>query len=199
MIVDLTQSNLQKGLRAFLLTILPSGVEVIVGQDNRVPEPKVVNFVVMTPLNRGRISTSVDTNQDDTLTDQTAPILSGSFLSLEDGVDVPAFAGVKQSTNVQVQLDVHGPNSGDNAQVISTLFRDGYGADAMASYSIAPLYTDDPKQVPFTNENNQVENRWIVMAYIQMNPTVVLPSPGFADQLTVDLINVDTTYPPGEN
>jgi hypothetical protein len=31
-----------------------------------------------------------------------------------------------QSTKMTIQLDVHGPSSGDNAQIISTLFRDGF-------------------------------------------------------------------------
>lgn len=42
-------------LRGFLTGILPSAVEVIQAQDNRVPEPASPDFVVMTPTRRTRL------------------------------------------------------------------------------------------------------------------------------------------------
>ena len=45
-------------LRSFLLSVLPAGVEVIQGQDSRVPEPSNVDFVVMTPITRERLATN---------------------------------------------------------------------------------------------------------------------------------------------
>lgn len=54
------QSQIQTALRQFLLSILPANVEVIEGQDSRVPEPSGVDFVVMTVLRRDRISTNLD-------------------------------------------------------------------------------------------------------------------------------------------
>jgi len=54
------QSGVQAALRAFLLSVLPSGVEVIEGQDSRVPEPSGTDFVVMTTIRRDRIETNVD-------------------------------------------------------------------------------------------------------------------------------------------
>ena len=47
-----------------MLSILPVGIEVIEGQDNRVPEPKVANFVVMTAILRPRLSTNIDNYAD---------------------------------------------------------------------------------------------------------------------------------------
>ena len=58
------QATIQTALRAFLLAILPAGVEVAEGQDNRVAEPGVPNFVLMTPILRPRIGTNVDTYAD---------------------------------------------------------------------------------------------------------------------------------------
>jgi hypothetical protein len=58
-----SQSTIQTVLRGFLLSILPAGVEVIQARDNRVPEP-VGDFVAMTVIRRGRLSTNVDTYQD---------------------------------------------------------------------------------------------------------------------------------------
>lgn len=54
-----TQSNLQVALRAFLLAVLPTGVVVIEGQDNRVVEPSATDFVVMTAIRRERIDTDI--------------------------------------------------------------------------------------------------------------------------------------------
>ena len=53
------QSSLQTALRAFLLSVLPAGVVVIEGQDNRVVEPSTTDFVVMTAIRRERIDTDV--------------------------------------------------------------------------------------------------------------------------------------------
>lgn len=103
---------------------------------------------------------------------------------------------IVQETEVTVQLDVHGPNSADNAQVISTLFRDQYAVSFFddQDHGVSPLYADDPKQVPFTNENQQVEQRWVVDAHLQINPAVLV-SQQFAQTLSVDLIEVEANFP----
>lgn len=59
-----SQSAVFTALRSFLLQILPAGVEVIQGQVNRVPEPRVDDFVVMTEIFRPRLSTNVNTYTD---------------------------------------------------------------------------------------------------------------------------------------
>src|ERR1700724_3595805 len=69
-----TQSDLQVVLRTFLIGILPSAVEVISGMDNRVPEPMMGDFVVMTPIRRERIETNVDTFNDCAFTASIAGI-----------------------------------------------------------------------------------------------------------------------------
>ena len=58
------QSAVLKALRTFLLSILPSKVEVILAQVNRVPEPKAKDFVLMTPIRRERLETNVDSAAD---------------------------------------------------------------------------------------------------------------------------------------
>lgn len=59
-----SQSDIQIVLRSFLISILPAGVEVIEGQDNRVPEPEGTEFVVMTPIGRPRMGTNFDEAKD---------------------------------------------------------------------------------------------------------------------------------------
>lgn len=105
-------------------------------------------------------------------------------------------AGLMQETAISIQLDVHGPNSPDNAQKISTIFRDAYGYDLFAPLvsGVSPLYADDPRQAPFTNDQQQVENRWMIESVVQVNPVVTLPQQ-FAGALSVELIDVDAIYP----
>ncbi len=105
-------------------------------------------------------------------------------------------ANFMQETQFNMQLDVHGPNGGDNAQIITTMLRDDYAVQSFAAsgFDIFPLYAEDPRQIPFINAEQQYENRWIVEARIQANPSVLVPQQ-FADQLAIDVINVAATYP----
>jgi hypothetical protein len=102
-----------------------------------------------------------------------------------------------QPTEMTVQLDVHGPDSGDNVQRISTMMRDDYAylSFTRSSTGIFPLYADSPKQVPFINDSNQVETRWIVEACLQVNATVENIPQEFFEQIVVGLIDVDAFYP----
>jgi hypothetical protein len=101
---------------------------------------------------------------------------------------------IKQSTEVVIQLDVHGLNSADNTQVISTLFRDAYGVAQFAGSGVTPLYADDPRQVPFINAEQQYEQRWIVDVHLQIDPVVAV-SAQFADKATITLVDVPETFP----
>lgn len=91
---------------------------------------------------------------------------------------------ILQKTEVVIQADVHGPSSADNAARISTLFRDQFGVSAFqdTGLDIAPLYTSDPRQMPFDNAENQVEERWSVDLHMQANVTITTTAQ-FADRL----------------
>ena len=149
--LTITDDAVMTALRSFLLTCVPAGVEVIQAQDNRVPEPKGADFIVMTPTMRERMATNQDT---------WAP--TAAPLTLERG----------HSTSITVQLDIHGPNGADNAQVISTLLRDAYACDAMQGTGIAPLYATDGQQMPFVNAEKQYENRWTMKVTLGGAPIV---------------------------
>jgi len=101
---------------------------------------------------------------------------------------------LEQSMELTVQLDVHGPASGDNAKVITTALRSEYGVDQFPA-GVVPLYTADPRQVPFLNDQKQYETRWVIDAYLQIKPTIAVPQQ-YADQVTPAVISVDATYPP---
>lgn len=238
-----TQSDTLVVLGNFLEAILPSGVEIILGQPNRVPEPKSVNYVVMTPIRRPRISTNVDTPSDALVVGSIAgATLTVTAVAMGElavgrtmfgtgivvGTRITALAGgtggvgaytvspsqiagsqrlaagtmsIVQATMWVVQLDVHGDgagtNSADNAQVISTMMRDAYAFEFFrdAGGLAWPLYAEDPRQIPFTNAENQYEDRWIVEVSLQTNPAIVLPQQ-FADTVVLDTVSVEATFPP---
>lgn len=100
-----------------------------------------------------------------------------------------------QEVEFSIQLDVHGPSSADNSQLISTLLRDTYATEFFFGTAASPLYTEDPRQAPFVNEQNQYENRWVVEVKLQVDQTVGVPQQ-FADTVAVVLVSVDAPpYP----
>lgn len=111
--------------------------------------------------------------------------------------DMAAGVGrLMQPTKMTVQVDVHGPVSADNAQIISTILRDEYGVNLFAPdvSGVTPLYADDPRQGPYRNEQQQIENRWMVEVVLQINPIVTVPQQ-FAGELEITPVNVEATYP----
>jgi hypothetical protein len=161
------ESDAMTALRTFLLAVLPSGVEVVAGQGNRVPEPQSDDYAVITPLMRPRLSTNTLSfaNTGTIIPDTTPPQYSaGQRIST-------------QATNFVVQCDVRGPNSGDNAQIISTMFRDRYACESMATatITIAPLFASDPRQTPYIDSEDQYEERWSIDLNMQVNPSITTP------------------------
>lgn len=112
------------------------------------------------------------------------------------------YAGVRADlvgTKWTVQLDIHGPRSGNNAKVIETLFRSEVAVEAfnaaVPGYNVVPLYCGEARQTPFISAEQQYEFRWSMDAVMQINPTVSTPQM-FFDEIAVTAINVDATYPP---
>lgn len=104
--------------------------------------------------------------------------------------------GAKQSeqdTRVDMQIDCYGPNAADWAAMISTLFRDDYGVNALAP-NCAPLYIDNGMQAPLIDGEQQYEQRIVMQAVLQYNP-VTSSAQQFASSVDVDLINVNEAYP----
>ena len=156
-----TQSQIQTALRTFLLSVLPTGWEIFEGQDNRVPEPQITDFVVMTIISRQRLETN------------------GYVYTPPPGTQlVPGSETITQAFQVTFQLDFHSANIGDSsdaAVMVSTLFRDDVAVQSFtdSGYPIAPLHADDPKQIPFINAEQQFETRWVLDAVLQVNAGVV--------------------------
>lgn len=98
-----------------------------------------------------------------------------------------------QETEITIQCDVHGPASADNAQRLSTLFRDQFGVSAFEALGVAlsPLYTSEPRQIPFDNGEQQVEERWVVDLCMQAD-IAVTTTMQFADQFKAATTPVET-------
>lgn len=232
-----TSSQVQAAVRSFLLSVLPTGIEVVQGQDNRVAEPRGTDFIVLWQIRRERLETNIDLYADCVFQGSIAgtqltvqniihgSLLAGSTLlsgpnvyglmivnqltgsgpgTPPGGLGTYALSGTGTATNetmscgvfmaiqpteIVFQCNVHGPNSADNAQMITTLFRDFYGVanfvETTGQENIAPLYADDPKQVPFLNAEQQLETRWIVEAHVQANQVITNPQE-FAGQVNVN-------------
>lgn len=166
--ISLTQTQIFTGLVAVLGTMgmvdgNASPIPIIRGQVNRVPEPNGTDFVVLWPVTRERMNMNVDTWQI---------------------VEAPTMVDAMQSTQVTIQADIHGPVSADNAAKLSTLFRDQFGVSSFQDqgFDLAPLYTSDPRQMPFDNGEQQVEERWTIDLTMQANVTISTAMQ-FADQL----------------
>ena len=112
----------------------------------------------------------------------------------------PVYCGTKammQPQQMTVQVDIHGPASADNASRIATQWFDETGVQACLDQGaiIAPLYANPPRQIPFVNDQDQWEERWVVELVLQASPIVTVTQQ-FADALVLGLIEIDATYPP---
>lgn len=119
MVPSITQDAVNTALGAFLTSILPAGVTVIVGQVNRVASPEG-DYVVMWPLRRPRLATNLETPND---TKFTASITGANMtvIALLSG----AIAGGNQVFGVNVAdgtvvvSQTSGPTGGAGVYVVS--------------------------------------------------------------------------------
>lgn len=96
--------------------------------------------------------------------------------------------GMLQPVNLVLQLDIHGPASGDTIQSVSTFARDEAGTIALddLGLNLQTLYTTDPTQATFINAESQFEDRWVCEWHVQCNFTLTVLQQ-FADQVVVDV------------
>jgi hypothetical protein len=88
--LSLTEDQTLTALRSFLLGVLPSGTEVVRGQDNLVAEPIGPDFVVMTPLMMPRLGTNEVTYRDNAVVGSIA----GTVLTITDVLRGPLEPGM---------------------------------------------------------------------------------------------------------
>jgi hypothetical protein len=177
--ISLTQSQEVTVLKAFLQVI--TGIDpkyVVQGQANRIPAPTATDNIVFTPILRERLNTNVVGYNSST----------GTILDTRTDT---------QYTKLTVQIDVFGPNSADNVQVISTAMRSDLATDYFANSGlpVTPLYVSDPRQSPFLDESSQIQMRWNLDAVLEVQPSIS-GTQQFADSLAVGVKEVDAFFPP---
>jgi hypothetical protein len=156
-------------VRAFILSLI--ACEVVQALDNSVPMP-VNGFIAMQTLFARRLATNIP--------------------SLADPTPTTGRVSAEAHWEHTLQIDCYGPQAGDWAMIISTLWRDEYAATMFAPVC-APLHCDDPKQMPIVDAEANFENRWLITAVLQYNPVVSTPMQ-FMQAANVNLIDVDVFY-----
>jgi hypothetical protein len=157
-------------------------VQVIRGYPNRTPMPPTippagypVGFVVMTEITKKRLRTNID-----------------NFAGTSSPAPAPGPVTSEQGQQLDVQIDVYGPNSSEWSDILTTLLRDNIGCVALAPVC-QPLYADDPMRAPLDNAEQQYEDRWIVTARLQYN-AVTTTSQEYATSLgPVNIVDVTPT------
>jgi len=162
-------------VEAFLATVVPTGTPTIRGLDNRTAMP-AEGFVLFQLLFQQRLRTNVETDED-------------PFPDPD-----PGSVAIEQGTQVDMQLDFYGPNSAAWAAMVSTVWRSDYGCRLLAP-DCQPLYIDDARMVPLIPGEEQYVERWCSRGVLQWNPVTSVPQE-FAGAASVDIINVDASYPP---
>lgn len=182
MIISITDEQVFTALRSFLLSVLPSGVEVIQTQDNGVPMP-IGGFVSMNNVSKIRLSTNVNKYRNDpvNVVYGTENVLQGTEQVVAQTSD--GFRDVTTPTQYTMQLDFYGESAGEWASLASNLFRDPYATDLFPD-GIKPLYADDPIQIPLIDGEMNYTQRWKLQAVMQYNPSVSLAQK-FAREINV--------------
>lgn len=173
--VTITDDDTFTALRAFILAVLPdlTGDNVLQGPMNGVPMPPGPDFVIMVPMDRAGLATTVR-----------------DYVPSEDPAPALGTRETTRSTQVGCMVNFYGENATDNGQIFNQLFRDLYGCDFMRPYGVQPLWCDDGKQMPLIDGEKQYAVRWMIHALMQINPTIST-SQEFADTVAVTMVEAD--------
>jgi hypothetical protein len=171
---SITQQQLLTSLGNYILGVALAGTSVIVGQVNRTPTPLNL-FVVMTVLTlpqQGMPSTT-----------RTNPV----------GDSNTGSENYRAATRWHMQIDCYGDQAGENAQLISKMFKTNYACLALASSGVdmAPLYATEPRNLQFINGEQQYERRFSFELVGQYNPIISVPLE-FANELVINAESVES-------
>lgn len=172
--ISIKEDDVYAALGQFILNVCPV-IQVVRGQANRVPMPKADNIAVMQSTGRRAMST---VKRDYFPPDPAQP----------DGSNVGVIA-TSVSTELQFQVDIYGVQSAENAQWLSTFFRDTRGTEFFEPTGIAPLYCDDPVQMPLISGEDQWIERWMVTCRLGAN-IMVAAQVEYADSLITTLSEI---------
>lgn len=168
--IDIIDQDVFRAMVTFLKSFVPSTVEVIQAQDNRVSMPKG-GFISMNNTGMDRLSFNIDQYQS-----------------------IPQGKTILTPTRYSMQLDFYGPISQQWAMQTVALFRDEYATEIFPS-NIQPLYADDPVQIPLIDGEAQYEQRWKLVASLQYNPILSTTQQSMLG-VDIGLAPIDQTFNP---
>lgn len=173
-VISPTESEIYTAVGQWLQSILPAGMAVVQGQQNRNAAPRDP-FAVMVIIGRQRIATNgwtYDGEGTRTLTEQV---------------------------QVTMQVNLFGPASSNQMQMVTALWRDMQAVDFFraSGVPIAPLTTSTTRQLGFETGERQYDDLWTVDLTMQVTLTTRLPQQ-FATSIPITLAEVVTAYPATE-
>ena len=174
--INPTDKDVFTALRTFVLAVIPIASDRVVrGLGNGVPTPTGA-YIALTENGSKALSTNTHTLDSLTQTTETT-----------------------RPTQYEVWIDCYGPNAGDWAVMLTTLFRDPFGCDSFTTHlpGSAPLYCTDPKQAPLVTGEENYQKRWRFSALIQYNPVITTPQQS-ATVIDVTAVSIDADFPPSE-
>ena len=139
---------------SFLVANLPDidGNKIVRGWQNRAALPDDSDYIVLTLLTTRRHGTNVHERQ--ALKDSQTDISETIHMLAEHTVQVDFCGQDEQAVMAR-------------ATRLSVLARDGVAVEFLRPYGILPLYAEDVRQAPFTNEQRQWEVRYIVTLHLE--------------------------------
>lgn len=169
------QNAVYVAMESFLSGILPENVVVIRGLPNRAAMPPTTpGFVSMQAMFTERLHWGIDTYT-------------------EGGVDPPVDYTIQQSLDIAFQIDCYGKDSGSWAAIVTAAFNDTYGCNALGP-DCQPLYCNEGRMMPLTNEELEYEERWNLDGHLQWNPVMTVLQE-YADELNLTLRDVNVEFP----
>lgn len=155
------------------------GSVIVRGWQNRAALPDDADYVVLTLLTEQRHGTNVHQWSDDAAS-QTDLVENISMLG-EHTVQVD-FCG----TDEQIVMA--------RATQLAIIARDGVAVEFLKPYGILPLYAEDMRSAPFSDEQRQWEVRYIVTLHIECWHNVAIPRDAFTN-VNILIEDVDVHHP----
>jgi hypothetical protein len=95
---------------------------------------------------------------------------------------------------VGIQVDIYGEYSADVSKAIHTTFKTIWAVDQFAGTYITPLYSDTPKRVPLVTGEQQYLDRWMLVAYLQVDATITVGQGYFNTVGQIGSVPADVFY-----
>lgn len=167
--IDYTIDNIIDTLADF---IEPICGKIQQAQVNRIPMLKG-EFCILTPLKPKRLSTTKEINQD-------------------TGNPSDSTMGYTEVSQLDIQVDIYGPNAADRAVTLETIFTSDYAYQKIKSIDnrLAPLYSSDAFNSAMINGEHQYQERWTLTITVQPHITVSFPQDYF-DKAEITTLQVD--------